>query len=95
MIPGAAALTLYCLNQCPTAAQLGGYSAASLTTPFANGTDTQWFSAPSSANTVTYTFGASGLLDTASAPVILEQASQYPANSPFAQNGIQTGWLLD
>jgi hypothetical protein len=95
VIPGAAALTLYCLNQCPTAAQLAGYSAASLTTPFANGTDMQWFSAPSSANTVTYTFGASGLLDTASAPVILEQASQYPANSPFAQNGIQTGWLLD
>ena len=95
VIPGAAVLTLYCLNQCPTGAQLAGYSAASLTTPFANGTDTQWFSAPSSANTVTYTFGASGLLDTVSAPVILEQASQYPANSPFAQNGIQTGWLLD
>ena len=95
VIPGAAVLTLYCLNQCPTGAQLAGYSAASLTTPFANGTDTQWFSAPSSANTVTYSFGASGLLDTVSAPVILEQASQYPANSPFAQNGIQTGWLLD
>jgi hypothetical protein len=95
MIPGAAALTLYCLNQCPTAAQLAGYSAASLTTPFANGTDAQWFSAPSSANTVTYTFGGRGLVDAASAPVILEQASQYPANSPFAQNGIQTGWLLD
>ena len=95
VIPGAAVLTLYCQNQCPTGAQLAGYSAASLTTPFANGTDMQWFSAPSSANTVTYSFGASGLLDTVSAAVILEQASQYPANSPFAQNGIQTGWLLD
>jgi hypothetical protein len=95
VIPGTASLTLYCLSQCPTAAQLAGYSTASLTTPFANGTDMQWFSAPSSGNTVTYTFGAGGLLDGAGAPVILEQASQYPSGSPFAQSGIQTGWLVD
>jgi len=95
VIPGSAALTLYCLNQCPTGAQLAGYSSTSLTTPFANGTDAQWFSAPSSANTVAYTFGAGGLLDADSAPVILEQNSQYPSGSPYTQNGIQTGWLLD
>ena len=95
VIPGTAALTLYCLSQCPTAARLAGYSAANLTTPFANGTDAQWFSAPSSANTVTYTFGAGGLLDAASAPVILEQAGQYPPGSQYTQNGIQTGWLAD
>ena len=95
VIPGTAALTLYCLNQCPTAAQLAGYSSTSLTTPFANGTDTQWFSAPSSVNTVAYSFGAGGLLDGTSAPVILEQTSQYPDGSPYMQSGIQTGWLVD
>ena len=95
VIPGTAALTLYCLNQCPTAAQLGAYSNASQATPFASGTGSQWFSAPSSGNTVAYTFGAGGLLDGAGASVILEQASQYPQGSPFAQNGIQTGRLFD
>jgi len=92
VIPGTAALTLYCLNQCPTAAQLAGYSTASLTTPYANGTDTQWFSAPNSSNTVTYSFGAGGLLDGTSAPVVWESP---PSQSQYAQNGLQTGWLVD
>lgn len=92
VVPGTAALTLYCLNQCPTAAQVAGYSNSSLTTPFANGTDTQWFSAPDSAHTVTYTFGGSGLQDATSAPVTWETP---PSASPYAQNGLQTGWLLD
>jgi hypothetical protein len=95
VIPGSAALTLYCLSNCPTGAQLAGYSAGTLATPFANGTDQQWSSAVSSANTVTYSFGSTGLLDAASAQVILQQASQYPSGSQYAQNGIQTGWLLD
>lgn len=94
VIPGGTALTLYCLSQCPTGAQLAGYSNSTLTTPFANGTDMQWTSAPSAANTVSYTFGAGGLVDAASAPVILELASQYSSGSPYAQNGIQTGWLV-
>lgn len=94
VIPGTAALTLHCLSQCPTGAQLAGYSNASLNTPFASGTDMQWFSAPSAANTVTYTFGASGLVDGAGAPVLLEQASQYPQGSQYA-NGLQTGWLVE
>jgi hypothetical protein len=95
VIPGTASLTLYCLSQCPTASQLAGYSSASLTTPFANGTDAQWFSAASSGNTVSYAFGAAGLLDGTGAPVILEQASQYPSGSPYTQSGVQTGWLVD
>jgi hypothetical protein len=95
VLAGSATLTLYCLNQCPTAAQLASYSSTSLSTPFANGTDTQWFSAASSMNTVTYGFGAGGLMDDTSAPVILELTSQYPDGSPYMQNGIQTGWLLD
>jgi hypothetical protein len=85
-------LTLYCLSQCPTASQISGYAGSNLTTPYANGTDTQWFSAPNSAATVTYTFGAGGLVDGASAAVIWENP---PSNSPYAQNGLQTGWLLD
>ena len=94
VIPGSAALTLYCLSQCPTAAQLAGYSNTSRTTPFANGTDMQWFSAPNSGNTVTYTFSAGGLLDGTSSPVILDLASQYPSGSTYVQNGIQTGMLF-
>jgi hypothetical protein len=94
VIPGTTALTLQCLSQCPTGAQLTAYSGGG-STPFANGTDMQWFSAPDAAHTVSYTFGAAGLVDSSNAPVILEQASQYPANSPYAQGGIQTGWLVD
>lgn len=94
VIPGAAALTLYCLSQCPTAAQLTAY-AGGASTPFANGTDTQWFSALNPTHTVSYTFGAAGLMDSSNTPVILEQASQYPTPSLSAQNGIQTGWLVE
>jgi hypothetical protein len=95
VIPGSTSLTLYCLNQCPTTAQLGLFAVGtSSTTPYGNTTDQQWFSAPGPANTVTYTFGASGLVESGS-PVILEQASQFPSGSQYAQNGIQTGWLLD
>jgi len=92
VIPGTAGLTLYCLSQCPTAAQIAGYSSMSLATPFANGTDMQWFSAPNSASTVTYTFAAAGLLDATSAPVVWENP---PSGSQYAQNGLQTGWLVD
>jgi hypothetical protein len=92
VLPGTAALTLYCLSQCPTASQIAGYVSSNLTTPYANGTDTQWFSAPNSASTVTYSFGAGGLVDGAGAAVIWENP---PADSPYAQNGLQSGWLLD
>jgi len=87
---------LYCLSQCPTAAALsafatGGNSSAS---PFGAGTGQQWFSAPSAASTVTYAFGASGLTESSTA-MVLEQASQYPSGSMYAQNGIMTGRLFD
>lgn len=90
VVPGTSALTLHCLNQCPTVAQLSAYGNGSVNTPFANGTDTQWFSAPGSANTVTYTFGAGGLLDATNAPVVSENP---PSQSPYSQ-GLQTGWLV-
>jgi len=87
---------LYCLSQCPTAAALsafatGGNSSAS---PFGAGTGQQWLSAPSAASTVTYAFGASGLTESSTA-MVLEQASQYPSGSMYAQNGIMTGRLFD
>jgi hypothetical protein len=92
--PGTAPLTLYCLNQCPTALSLAAFSSGGQPAPWGNGTDNQWFNAPSAANTVTYTFGSSGLQESGS-PVILELASQYPSGSSYAQNGIQTGNLFD
>ena len=93
VVPGTAALTLHCLNQCPTGAQLAAYASGNVQTPFANGTDMQWFSAPSAGNTVSYTFAATGLLDGSNAPVILEQAG--PSGSPYAQFGVQSGWLVE
>lgn len=94
VIPGTASLTLYCLSQCPTGSALTAFSNQTQAAPFGNGTGTQWFSAPGSANTVTYTFGSAGLMD-GSSPVILELASQYPSGSQYSQNGIQTGTLFD
>jgi hypothetical protein len=92
VIPGTAGLTLYCVSQCPTAAQIQAYDPNSpQSTPFANGTNAQWFSAPDMAHTVGYTFGAGGLLDATHTAVVWEN---MPSNSPYA-NGLQTGWLID
>ena len=97
VVPRSAALNLYCLNQCPTAASLAAFTAGTQSSPFGNGTDQQWFTAPI-ANTVNYSFDAGGLEDgsggTAHA-LVLEQASQYPQGSMYAQNGINTGRLFD
>jgi hypothetical protein len=98
VVPGSAALSLYCLSQCPTAASLAAFQAGNAqTTPFGNGTAQQWFSAPS-ANTVSYSFDAGGLEDSSggtAVPIIVTQASQYPQGSMYAQNGINTGRLFD
>jgi hypothetical protein len=96
VIPGSSGepTALYCLSQCPTAAALAAFpSGSSSASPFGNNTAQQWFSA-SSANTVTYAFGATGLMES-SAPMVLEQASQYPSGSMYGQNGIMTGRLFD
>jgi hypothetical protein len=96
VLPGSSGepTALYCLSQCPTAAALSAFpTGGSSASPFGNGTGQQWFSAPS-ANTVTYAFGATGLLESSTA-MVLEQASQYPSGSMYAQNGIMTGRLFD
>ena len=98
VVPGSAQLTLYCLSQCPTAASLIAFRAGNAqTSPYGNGTDQQWFSAPS-ANTVGYSFDAGGLEDSSggtAVPLVLEQPSQYPQGSMYAQNGINSGRLFD
>jgi hypothetical protein len=98
VIPGSAApFGLYCLSQCPTAASLAAFTAGSQTSPFGNGTDQQWFSALA-LNTVSYSFDAGGLEDSSGVTpqsLVLEQASQYPQGSMYAQNGINTGRLFD
>jgi hypothetical protein len=98
VIPGSASLPLYCLNQCPNAASLAAFrTGTNQTTPYGNGTGQQWFSAPS-ANTVAYAFDAGGLEDSSggtAVPMVLEQASDYPAGSPYAQNGVNPGRLFD
>jgi hypothetical protein len=98
VIPGSASLALFCLSQCPTAASLTAFQAGNAqTSPFGNGTDQQWFSA-ASANTVSYSFDAGGLEDSSggtAVPLVLEQPSQYPQGSTYAQNGINTGRLFD
>jgi hypothetical protein len=97
--PGSSALTLHCLNQCPTAASLAAFAAGDAqTTPFGNNTAQQWFSAPAAANTVNYTFDGGGLEDSSggtAVPLVLESASQFPSGSMYAQNGINTGDLFD
>jgi hypothetical protein len=98
VIPGASALTLHCLTQCPTAASLVAFAAGNAdASPYGNQTGQQWFSAPA-ANTVSYTFDHGGLEDVTGGtarPVVLEQASQFPSGSMFAQNGINTGHLFE
>jgi hypothetical protein len=98
VIPGALTLSLQCLSQCPTAAALAAFPAGnSQASPYGNNTDQQWFSAPA-ANTVSYSFDAGGLEDGSGGtpvPMVLEQASQYPSGSSYAQNGINSGRLFD
>jgi hypothetical protein len=96
VIPGSSGepTALYCLSQCPTAAALAAFpTGGNSASPFGNNTGQQWFSAPS-ANTVAYVFGATGLMESATA-MVLEQAGQYPSGSMYAQNGIMTGRLFD
>jgi hypothetical protein len=97
VVPGTAQLSLYCLNQCPTAAALAAFSGGNgQASPFGNGTAQQWFSAPV-ANTVSYGFDAGGLEDlsgAAPAALVLESSAAFQSNSQFS-NGINSGRLFD
>ena len=97
VIPGTAALSLYCLSQCPTAAAFATFQSGNgQSAPYGNGTAQQWFSAPA-ASTVSYSFDAGGLEDVSgAAPValVLEQSTAYGSGSQYG-NGINSGRLFD
>ena len=79
-------LTLYCLSNCPTASSLAAAHANGNTSPFASPTDQQWGTGTSE---VTYTFGANGLLDNTSTPVIAQSIS-----NAMSQDGVNSGRLF-
>jgi hypothetical protein len=96
VIPGAAGapMNLYCLSNCPNATSVNTanqYLSGAASSPFGGTTANQWFSAPSSANTVSYTYDTGGLKNAGTAMIITNAA--YFAASQF-QYGIQTGRLF-
>ncbi len=96
VIPGTVPLTLSCLNNCPDAASVAAanaYTSGMAPSPYNATTATQWFSAPSSGVTVSYTFGAGGLAIGAT-PMIISNPGYYAA-SPMYQNGVMSGRLFD
>lgn len=82
--------SLYCLNNCPTDSAIQAFVAQSAQTPFGNGTGTQWNSAASSVNTVTYGFDNSGLTENNAALAISDPA----LFSGQFQFGVQSGRLF-
>jgi hypothetical protein len=97
VIPGSqgAPTTLYCLNNCLDAASVTAatnYTAGGAPSPFSSVTANQWYWAPSNANTVTYTYGATGLVNASTAMIITNSA--FYADSPNYQYGVQSGRLF-
>ena len=93
VIPGTTPLTLYCLNNCPNAtsvAAANAYTTGTAPSPYGGTTATQWFSAPSG-STVSYTFGAGGLL-ISTTPIIITNSLFYTGNFSW---GVMTGRLFD
>jgi len=86
--PGTSVGTLYCLNNCPTAASLSAFDGTN--SPYGNSTDSQWNMAASSANTVSYGFGASGLTES-TAVLNVSNANAFTGQY---QNGVQSGRLF-
>jgi hypothetical protein len=79
----AAALDLYCLSNCPTAASLLDFASAG-GSPFTSQTAMQW---GAGASEVHYAFGANGLVDDAQGHVVL------PSANLGGQQGVMTGRL--
>jgi len=97
VVPGStsAPTNLYCLSNCPIASSVAAanaYSSGSVPSPYDATTASQWYSAPSAADTVSYTFSSEGLLENGS-PMIINNAAFQNAN-PMFQNGIMTGRLF-
>lgn len=80
--------TLYCLSNCPTAASLAAFTGSN--SPYGNNTGGQWGVSPGSANTVTYGFGSTGLMESSTILKISDPSlftGQY-------QSGVQSGRLF-
>lgn len=97
VIPGSASepTTLYCLSNCPSAASVAtanAYSSGNAPSPFDGLTASQWFAAPNSGDTISYTFGRAGLTNGGN-PMIISNAAFYNASNMF-QHGLMTGRLF-
>lgn len=93
---GSAPTALYCLSNCPDAtsvAAANAYTTGTAPTPFGGSTAMQWFSAPNSGSTVSYTFDGSGLKNGSTA-MIINNAAFFSA-SPMHQYGVMSGRLFD
>jgi hypothetical protein len=90
VVPGSstAPTALYCLNNCPTATSISGFTGSN--SPFDSATTTQW---NSGTTTVSYGFGASGLVDS-SAPSSSLAITNTSLFSGQYQNGVQSGRLF-
>lgn len=96
VIPGSvsAPANLYCLNNCPDAtsvAAANAYTTGTAPSPYGGTTATQWFSAPTTGNTVSYTYGANGLKNSTT-PMIITNPLFYTGNFSW---GVMTGRLFD
>jgi hypothetical protein len=99
VIPGSASApaNLYCLSNCPDAGSIAAanaYTTGTAPTPFNSTTSTQWFNAPVTTGvTVSYTFGATGLVN-GGIPMTITKAAYLSAN-PMYSYGVQSGRLFD
>ena len=85
---GSAPTALYCLSNCPTAASLSAFTGSN--SPFGNNTGSQWNTASSAANTVTYGFGSTGLTES-STVLKVSNANAFTGQYQF---GVQSGRLF-
>lgn len=98
VIPGSesAPTALYCLNNCPDAVSVTAantYTSGSVPIPFGGTTAMQWFSAPNSDSTISYSFDGSGLKN-GGAAMIINNADFFDAN-PMYRHGLTSGRLFD
>lgn len=91
VFPGTTVPTLYCLSRCPTATSMAAFTGSN--SPFDANTEMQWFSAPSTASTVSYSFGAGGLME-GSTVMVDTNASHFGGGGMYS-NGIMTGRLFE
>ncbi len=90
VVPGdaAAPTSLYCLSNCPTSASLAAFTGSN--SPYGNNTENQWGVSPSPSNTVTYSFGSTGLMENST----LLNTNDSSVFIGQYESGIETGRLF-